>query len=480
MTSQRLLGIAALGSVLPDIDSLGFVFGIPYGSLFGHRGFTHSLAFALLLGCGALPLSKWLQVGRWWAFFVVFLSTASHGLLDALTDGGLGVAFFSPFSNERFFLPWSPFPASPIGLLEVFSSAELHVLASELMYIWLPCLLVAATAEVARRSGRGGTATSAWRTVRIVTILAIAAVLALGWSGIVSAGGHIRPRYPVHPAEPPAADRAMLAGAIENLERQAARLAAQPGAACPQDFSALETGRPLRISLFYGYDEHAGKVHDRAHAHSMAHVLTSPCHGQLSTCGFALVSRSSAAVRLSRAIAGRSVEVSLYTSSPAEDTADDTRLLSGSREPEESGPAVKDHFLRELVESDIVFYMGHSRLGGSIGFDQQTGVTTVVNAVFRRPMLPVLEALRQRPTRLKILGMFSCSSNQYFRQEFQRANPALSLILTTGEVTYGPAEQASLGALEAVLSQNCGYAFHRAMISATEPDRTMTYLFRGR
>lgn len=37
-------------AVLPDIDSIGFALGIPYGSLFGHRGLTHSLLFALITG----------------------------------------------------------------------------------------------------------------------------------------------------------------------------------------------------------------------------------------------------------------------------------------------------------------------------------------------------------------------------------------------------------------------------------------------
>lgn len=176
----------------------------------------------------------------------------------------------------------------------------------------------------------------------------------------------------------------------------------------------------------------------------------------------------------------RSVEVNLFTSSLPEGVTEATDLPATSEEPDGFDGSVKDHFLRELVESDIVFYMGHSRLGGSIGFDRQTGVTTVIDAVFRHPMLPVLEALRQRPTRLRILGMFSCSSSKYFRQEFQSANPSLSLILTTGEIRYGPAEQASLGALEAILSRNCGHAFHRSMISVTEPDPRMTNLFRGR
>src|SRR4051812_20335961 len=35
-------------ALLPDVDVLAFSLGIPYRSRFGHRGFTHSLAFALL------------------------------------------------------------------------------------------------------------------------------------------------------------------------------------------------------------------------------------------------------------------------------------------------------------------------------------------------------------------------------------------------------------------------------------------------
>jgi inner membrane protein len=41
---------------------------------------------------------------------------ASHGILDAMTDGGLGVAFFSPFDDTRCFFPFRPIKVSPIGL----------------------------------------------------------------------------------------------------------------------------------------------------------------------------------------------------------------------------------------------------------------------------------------------------------------------------------------------------------------------------
>jgi inner membrane protein len=487
---NRLLWFAAAGSAVPDLDTLGFLVGIPYGSLLGHRGLTHSVTFALLLACCALPLASWLQARKSWVFGLVFLSAASHGLLDALTDDGLGVAFWSPFSNERFFLPWRPIPASPIGVVGFFSLSGLHVLASELLFLWLPYLLVAAGATMARRlrrtpSGRGsgertGTGKAPWPTARKLPILAIVCVVAAGVGGVGIARRYGLLGTPASPADRLAADRAMLSAAIENLERQAAKLAAQPGAACPQDFSTLATGGALRIGLFYGYDDHDGEVHDRAHAQAMAHLLTSPCRDGLSTCGFSTAERASPVVGLAKTIGGRRVEVNLYTSSQAERATRATRLSSGSPAPARSGPSVREHFLRELVESDIVFYMGHSRLGGSIGFDEQSGLTTLVDAVSGLPMLPVLEALRQRPTRLRILGMFSCDSNRYFRRPFQGANPALSLILTTGEVAYGPAEQASLGALEAVLSQACGHAFHRAMISTSEPEAKMTYLFRGR
>ena len=268
--------------------------------------------------------------------------------------------------------------------------------------------------------------------------------------------------------------------AIENLELQAEKLAAVGGPACPQDFSALEGSGTLRVSLFWGYDEHEGKVHDRANAGAMLRTLTDECRGELSTCGFSLVSRSTSAATLARTLGDRRVEVNLFTTSLPADSAENQSLVSAYLEQNRLSRAIRERFYRELVDSDVVFYMGHSRLGGGMGFDDQTGVTTLVNAVLRLPLQPVLEALRQRPTRLKVLGMFSCRSEEYFRRAFQDANPSLSLILTTGDIGYLSGEQTSLGALEAILSKYCGFAFLDSMTSVTEYDPTMTYLIRGR
>jgi hypothetical protein len=86
---------------------------------------TRSCSPQLLATAALLAFPRPLPViGRLlpWTFF--FLATASHGLLDAMTDGGLGVAFFSPFDKHRYFFPWTPIRVSPIGLTRLFQRAR--------------------------------------------------------------------------------------------------------------------------------------------------------------------------------------------------------------------------------------------------------------------------------------------------------------------------------------------------------------------
>jgi inner membrane protein len=151
---KRVWVAGALCSVVPDLDVIGFHFGIHYGDFWGHRGFTHSLVFAGLLATLALLLAFRQAVpgvSRFALWTYLFLATASHGLLDAMTDGGLGVAFFSPFNNTRYFLPWRPIRVSPIGVTRFFSHRGLEVVQSELLWIWLPAALLLLSAWLIRR-----------------------------------------------------------------------------------------------------------------------------------------------------------------------------------------------------------------------------------------------------------------------------------------------------------------------------------------
>jgi inner membrane protein len=152
--SRRVWLAGILCSVLPDADAVGFWLGIPYGSPLGHRGLTHSIAFAAALA-GAVTLLAFRQApSRLSVFAFLFLCGLSHGLFDAMTDGGLGVAFLAPFENSRSFLPWRPIQVSPIGFDGFFGRRGLAILWSEILWIWLPCLALGAAAWLLRRRGR--------------------------------------------------------------------------------------------------------------------------------------------------------------------------------------------------------------------------------------------------------------------------------------------------------------------------------------
>ena len=146
--------LTALCAILPDADVVGFRFGVKYGDMFGHRGFTHSIVFALISGALAAFFAKrFLRTGFSFAKLFVYFSlvTFSHPLLDMLTDGGAGVALFAPFSNERFFFPWRPIEVSPIGI-RFFSERGFDVILSEIIWVWLPAFVVLIAAVIIRKS----------------------------------------------------------------------------------------------------------------------------------------------------------------------------------------------------------------------------------------------------------------------------------------------------------------------------------------
>lgn len=143
--SKKFAVLCALSAALPDADAIGFWLGIPYESTFGHRGFTHSILFAIIWGIVCAVL--WERKTHHNIFYrvrmalILIVCTISHPILDAMTTGGLGVAFFSPCSNERFFFDARPIVVSPIGIKQFFSTWGLRVIKSEILWVWLPSFL---------------------------------------------------------------------------------------------------------------------------------------------------------------------------------------------------------------------------------------------------------------------------------------------------------------------------------------------------
>lgn len=141
VVSRRLLVAGIAGSIAPDLDVYLHHASGAY-SAFEHRGLTHSILFALLCGAAAAAFSVKLHTRPLVAFLFVSVATASHGFLDAFTNGGSGILFFWPFQDERHFMPLQFIQVSPLGIRPFFTLYGLHVLWSELKWIWLPGIVL--------------------------------------------------------------------------------------------------------------------------------------------------------------------------------------------------------------------------------------------------------------------------------------------------------------------------------------------------
>jgi inner membrane protein len=68
-----------------------------------------------------------------------------------MTNGGLGVALYWPFSLERIFLPFRPIQVSPIEVSSFFTEWGLRVIVSELIWVLFPALVIGIIGAALRR-----------------------------------------------------------------------------------------------------------------------------------------------------------------------------------------------------------------------------------------------------------------------------------------------------------------------------------------
>ena len=152
--NRRFLVTCAFAGVLPDLDvALALLPGSAYASLGGHRGITHSLAFAGALAllvvavryrAGARsPTREWLALAS---------ALASHPLLDMLTSYGNGVALFAPFSWIFVRFPWHPIDPDTAARGATTTLGQLSfAVGNEVLWVWLPALALVAAMRRLRR-----------------------------------------------------------------------------------------------------------------------------------------------------------------------------------------------------------------------------------------------------------------------------------------------------------------------------------------
>ncbi len=134
--------LSTLCAIAPDADVITFKLGISYGDFWGHRGFFHSIFAGICLGLLVTTVffrSRRLFSKEWWLLSLYFsFITCSHGILDAFTNGGSGIALLAPFDNTRHFFWTTPIEVVSLNPAKFFSAYGVRILSSEILLIWLP------------------------------------------------------------------------------------------------------------------------------------------------------------------------------------------------------------------------------------------------------------------------------------------------------------------------------------------------------
>ena len=144
-----IAGVAA--SVLPDLDILTYAMGVPLSHEYGHRGFSHSIFFAVFVALLGAYLLRAYKIPWHVTACFLFISAASHGILDAFTNGGHGIAFFWPWSESRHFSFYRVIEVSPIHTERMLPNRIKTVLLSELLWVWLPLTIISFSGAFARK-----------------------------------------------------------------------------------------------------------------------------------------------------------------------------------------------------------------------------------------------------------------------------------------------------------------------------------------
>ncbi len=222
------------------------------------------------------------------------------------------------------------------------------------------------------------------------------------------------------------------------------------------------TEQALNIQVFFGYKDArpARFVADRYESEVFVHLLMSDCNQGRNDCEFKKIldpvdpgTEILQKKIISKQGIRKVINLKVFSSSVTADDVENRRNLFQNWKSN----YVKKEFVKALQTADVIFYNGHSRAGGGPDFSPpQLTRSNHVNYVFyqkKRPGLNlILDTLKKnQKSPLKIIGMFSCKSDQLFKEKIEASKPFLKLIGSRQLLYFSDALNQSLNQLVELL-----------------------------
>jgi hypothetical protein len=222
----------------------------------------------------------------------------------------------------------------------------------------------------------------------------------------------------------------------------------------------LKSRHPLRITMVFGYKDtrpsrFVGDFQEKA---VFAQFISRPCPPNRVLCDFRRDPDDEEYFRKSLHDGEQKIELRLVNSSVGFDDEDNR----GNPFQDWQSAHAKRIFLKSLSTADIVFYDGHSRVGGGPDFypPRLTAEQHVDYGHYKSQtpgLKAIAEAMRSLPSDspLKYLGLFSCASEGHFLTKLRKNDPKLSVFTSTNLIYYADAIENSTSALEGLLQGQC-------------------------
>lgn len=214
---------------------------------------------------------------------------------------------------------------------------------------------------------------------------------------------------------------------------------------------------------------------------SLSSLLTRPCYGQTSFCGFQQDNKNIYIFHKDALIHGKTVKakIEIHFSSA-------TELLQQNLGTAQSDQTIRSRnaerfFLNSLKEADAAFYFGHSRNGGGPDFNPPI-FTAGSNKVdyngyylkYRPGYKKMIEVLAENSRHASVIGIMSCASRPHFLSALRKIAPRSGIITSTSVLEINEVYTAMIGAVDALLRGQCQQSFYQSIRMTAKNQKYIT------